>query len=224
MNCQNVNLDHRKYTFPKLLMWQMKKIDITYPALHFPQTAFFVAVQGLIFSSLGSQIVHGLHEEKSCLSEYTSPGLHCTHCTVTSAVTRDPHCGTRPWPSGQSEQSKHSTALGLRIVSWFHLQFLLADTCAENWEWLVRIVNHIYLNFNSLKRRMYATLLRTRRAREHSGVSDRTAWKPYSDHRLTIHCLWGGLCASIAVMIRFSARLPINAPCLISAPPRVPFC
>ena len=104
---------------------------LTYPALHFPQTAFLVVVQGLIVSSLGSQMVHGLHEDKSCLSEYTSPSLHCTHCTVTSAVTRDPHCGTNPWPSGHSGQFKHSTPAGRRMVSWFHLHLLPDVTCAK---------------------------------------------------------------------------------------------
>ena len=89
----------------------------TYPALHSPQTAFFVAVQGLIVSSLGSQIVHGLHEEISWLFEYDLPGVHSTHSTVTFVVTRDPHCGTMPWPSGHSGQGKHSTPLVLEIVN-----------------------------------------------------------------------------------------------------------
>ena len=106
---------------------------LTYPALHSPQTAFFVAVQGLIVSSLGSQMVHGLHEEISCLSEYDLPSLHFTHSTVTSAVIREPHCGTMPWPSGHSGQGKHTAPLGCKIVSWFHLQLLLHATCTGNW-------------------------------------------------------------------------------------------
>lgn len=134
--------------FPGLITCRLVSINIhcTYPALHFPQTAFFVSVQGLIVCSLMSQMVHGLHEERSCLSEYVSPSLHCTHCTVALIPATDPHCGTKPWPSGHSGQFKHIAALpGLPRAIWFHLHFRRYVSCAENW-WLywVRILNLVH--------------------------------------------------------------------------------
>ena len=109
----------------------------THPLLHFPHFAFFVAVQGLMVSSFGSQTVHGLHDDISCLSEQPSPFWQWTHSTLTSAVIREPHCGTRPWPAGHSGQLKHSLPVGFRIVIWFHLQLL---PCSAFWADTRRII------------------------------------------------------------------------------------